>query len=160
MTNCRPEANGAVKGERQDAKRVNILAVVFLSPSPFYSHLNSLCNSQIKTPGSLRLCFYQMYLLQRLFIFVFLLKKNKLTLIQRNDNVWCFSPLLFITIYCTSLNCICQKHTQKKNPLNNKPVRTITEHLIEITNHKIQCSKHTLRSLTRRHTRVASKLCS
>lgn len=47
------------------------------------------------------------------------------------------------------------KKTQKKS-LNNKPIITITEHLIEITNHKIQCSKHTLSSLTKRHTLVAS----
>lgn len=64
---------------------------------------------------------------------------------------------LFITIYCTSLNCIGQKRHKKS--LNNKPIKMITEHLIEITNHKIQCSKYTLWNLTRRQTLVASQFC-
>lgn len=66
-----------------------------------------------------------------------------------------FYLLLFIV---QALTVFVQKYT-KKNSLNNKPIRTITEHPIEMTNHKVQCSKHTLWSLTRRHTLVASKLC-
>lgn len=69
-----------------------------------------------------------------------------------------FVCFLFITICCTSLNCIGQERHKKRRALNNKPIKTITEHLIEITSHKIQCSKHTL-CVTRRHTFVASWLC-
>lgn len=70
-----------------------------------------------------------------------------------------FLFLFYLSLFIVqALTVFVQKYT-KKNSLNNKPIRTITEHLIEITNHKVQCSKHTLWSLTRRHTLVASKLC-
>lgn len=68
-----------------------------------------------------------------------------------------FFQILFITTYRTSLTCIGQK--RHKNSLNNRPIKTITEHLIERTNHRTQCSKRTLVSLTERHTLVASWLC-
>lgn len=89
--------------------------------------------------------------------------KNKPTRTGRKKNWWflfCFVFFLFrfylSLLYRTRLTCIGQK--RHKNSLNNRPIKTITEHLIERTNHKIQCSKRTLGSLTDRHTFVASWL--
>lgn len=70
---------------------------------------------------------------------------------------WFFFFRFYLSLlYRTSLTCIGQK--RHKNSLNNRPIKTITQHLIERTNHKIQCSKRTLVSLTERHTLVASWL--
>lgn len=60
--------------------------------------------------------------------------KKKSTLAEKKIILVFFFYL--ITIYCTSLNCIDQKRHKKKS-LNNKPIKTITEHLIKMTNHKM-----------------------
>lgn len=65
------------------------------------------------------------------FLFVYLLYKSELVLVKKDT---------------------------KKSP-KQQTNQTITEHLIEITTHKIQCSKHTLWSPTEHHTLVASYLC-
>lgn len=91
--------------------------------------------------------------------------KNKPTRTGGKTGGFCFVFGFFLFVffrfylsllYRTSLTCTGQK--RHKNSLNNRPIKTITEHLIERTNHKIQCSKRTLVSLTERHTLVASWL--
>lgn len=53
------------QGQWRDTKCVNILAIFFPPSYTFYFHSYCLCTLQIKTPGSLKFCFYQRYLLQR-----------------------------------------------------------------------------------------------
>lgn len=66
--------------------------------------------------------------------------KNKSTLTE----YWLFLCFFIYHYFSTSLNCIGQKHTKQKS-LNNKPIKTITEHLTEISSHKMHgVQKHTL----------------